>query len=173
MPRGLVIGCGVAGMATAIALRHAGIDAAIYEARPTGAEGKGAFLTIMANGLDALRAIDADHLVLDRSFVSRNVRMRSGHDHGLGVLTIPAPDPAHGPRTMRRADLYQVLSEEARRRGVTVEYGKRLARADQDRTARVAACFADGTQAEGDLLRAGDGYPTTSHLRWQLTHGHL
>lgn len=183
MPRGLVIGCGVAGMATAIALRHAGIDAAMYEARPTGAEGKGAFLTIMANGLDALRAIDADHLVLDRSFVSRNVRMRSGHDHGLGVLTIPAPDPAHGPRTMRRADLYQVLSEEARRRGVTVEYGKRLARADQDRTGRVTACFADGTQAEGDLLVGADGVhsatralidpraPAPAYAGWNIVFG--
>lgn len=116
MTKALVIGSGIAGMATAIALRHAGIDAAIYEARPASADGKGAFLTIMANGLDALRAVEADHLVLDHSFVSRQVRMRNGHDRGLGVLSIPAPAPERGPRTMRRADLYRVLSDEARRR---------------------------------------------------------
>ncbi|GAA3440496.1 FAD-dependent oxidoreductase [Kutzneria kofuensis] len=114
MSRVLVVGGGISGLTTAIALRHAGMNAAVYEAHPTGADGRGAFLTIMANGLDALRAIDAEHLVLDRSFASKEVRMLNGHDRRLGVLTIPSPDPEHGPRTMRRADLYRVLVVEER-----------------------------------------------------------
>jgi hypothetical protein len=58
--------------------------------------------------------------------------MRNRRDRGLGVLSIPAPGPERGPRTMRRADLYRVLSGQARRRGVVVEHGKRLVRAEQD-----------------------------------------
>ncbi|HEY3954204.1 MAG TPA: FAD-dependent monooxygenase [Streptosporangiaceae bacterium] len=162
MAKALVIGRGIAGMATAIALRQAGLDAAIYEARTAGAEGRGAFLTIMANGLDALRAIDADAPVLEHSFASRDVRMRTGQDRGLGVLTIPVPGPQRGPRTMRRADLYRVLSEEVRRRGVPVEHGKRLAHAEQDAAGRVTASFADGTRAEGDLLVGADGVHSTT-----------
>jgi FAD-dependent urate hydroxylase len=162
MTKALVIGCGVAGMATAIALRHADIDAAIYEAHPASADGKGAFLTIMANGLDALRAIDADRLVLDHSFASRDVHMRNGQDRGLGVLSIPAPDPERGPRTMRRADLYRALSDQARRRGVAVEHGKRLVRAEQDGADGVTAFFADGMKAGGDLLVGADGVHSTT-----------
>jgi 2-polyprenyl-6-methoxyphenol hydroxylase-like FAD-dependent oxidoreductase len=151
-PTALVIGGGVAGMASAIALRHAGIGATVYEAHPTGADGRGAFLTIMANGLDALRAVEADHLVLDNSFRSTEVRMRTGRDRGLGVLAIPSPDSAREPRTMRRADLYRVLADEARRRGAGIEYGKRLVDV-KDGT----ALFADGAEARGDLIIGADG----------------
>ncbi|AHH95736.1 FAD-dependent monooxygenase [Kutzneria albida] len=159
--KALVIGGGVAGMATAIALRHAGHDATVYEAYPTGADGKGAFLTIMANGLDALRAVDADHLVLDRSFVSRSVHMRNDRNRRLGVLSIPAPAPRLVPRTLRRSDLYRALANEARRRGAVVEHGRRLVDAKQDDTGLVTAFFDDSTQATGDLLVGADGVHST------------
>ncbi|MFC0548789.1 FAD-dependent monooxygenase [Kutzneria chonburiensis] len=160
MSRILVAGGGVAGLVTAIALRHAGFQVAVFEAHPTGADGKGAFLTIMANGLDALRAIDAEHLVLDRSFPSTAVRMRNGHDRPLGELAIPSPDPEHGPRTMRRADLYRALAEEARRRGVEIQHGKRLVGVRHHGT--VTAYFDDDTRIGGDLLVGADGVRSTT-----------
>jgi FAD-dependent urate hydroxylase len=183
MSKALVIGGGVAGLASAIALRHAGLDVAVYEAHATGAEGRGAFLTIMANGLDALRAVDAERPVLDDSFSSREVRMRNGHDRGLGVLTIPTPDPEHGPRTMRRADLYRGLRDEARRRGAVLEHGKRLVDVVEDGTEGVTACFADGTRAEGDVLVGADGVhsatrtlidpdaPKPAYTGWNIVFG--
>ena len=160
MSRILIIGGGVAGLTAAIALRHAGLPAAVYEAHPTGADDRGAFLTIMANGRDALRAIDAEHLVLQRSFAAREVRMRNNRDHRLGVLTIPAPDPDHGPRTMRRADLHRALADEARRRGVEIVHGKRLVGVRQHGT--VTAFFSDGTRTGGDLLIGADGVHSTT-----------
>ena len=63
------------------------------------------------------------------------------------------PMPA---RTVSRADLYQALRDEAVRRGVPIEYGKRLATAELTRDG-VRARFADGTAAEGDLLIGADG----------------
>ena len=163
MSRILVIGGGVAGLTTAIALRRAGREAAVYEAHPAGADGRGAFLTIMANGRDALRAIDAEHLVLERSFVSGEVHMRNNRDHQLGVLTIPAPDQEHGPRTMRRADLYRALADEARRRGVEIVHGKRLVGVRHHGS--VTAFFADDTRTGGDVLIGADGvYSTTRTL---------
>ncbi|EWM19419.1 FAD-dependent monooxygenase [Kutzneria sp. 744] len=160
MSRVLVVGGGIAGLTTAIALRHAGLEATVSEAHPIGADGKGAFLTIMANGLDALRAIEAEHLVLDRSFTSNEVRMRNGHDRRLGVLSIPSPDPEHGPRTIRRADLYRVLVEEARRRGVEIQHGKRLVGTRYHGS--VTAFFGDGTRLGGDLLIGADGVRSTT-----------
>ncbi|MGQ0774779.1 MAG: FAD-dependent monooxygenase [Pseudonocardiales bacterium] len=58
--------------------------------------------------------------------------------------------------TIRRADLYQVLNDEAVRRGVRIEHDKRLV--DAERTADgVIARFADGTEAAGSVLIGADG----------------
>lgn len=64
----LIIGGGIAGTTAALALQKAGIESAVYEAHPTGAEGIGSFLTLGSNGIDALRAIDADGPVLTVGF---------------------------------------------------------------------------------------------------------
>ncbi len=56
----LVIGGGIAGPAAAMALQKPGIDAVVYEARSTGADDTGLFLTIASNGIDALRVRGAD-----------------------------------------------------------------------------------------------------------------
>jgi 2-polyprenyl-6-methoxyphenol hydroxylase-like FAD-dependent oxidoreductase len=51
----LVIGGGIAGPVTALALRKAGIKPTIYEAYANQADGIGGALTVAPNGLDALR----------------------------------------------------------------------------------------------------------------------
>jgi 2-polyprenyl-6-methoxyphenol hydroxylase-like FAD-dependent oxidoreductase len=61
MRKALIIGGGVAGPVTAMALQRAGIDAVVYEAYPRTTEEVGSYLGLAANGLDALRAIDADN----------------------------------------------------------------------------------------------------------------
>jgi len=62
--------------------------------------------------------------------------------------------------TITRADLYGVLRDEAVRRGIRVEYGKRLVAAAPDRTG-VTATFADGDSARADLLVGADGLRST------------
>jgi 2-polyprenyl-6-methoxyphenol hydroxylase-like FAD-dependent oxidoreductase len=59
----LVIGGGVAGPVTAMALQKAGIDATLYEAYPTSADGIGVTLTLAPNGLAALGILGADDAV--------------------------------------------------------------------------------------------------------------
>ena len=51
----IVIGGGIAGPVTALALRKAGIDATVYEAYPTTADGIGGTLALAPNGVAALR----------------------------------------------------------------------------------------------------------------------
>ena len=53
----LVIGGGIAGPVAAMALRRAGIEASVYEAYPTPADGVGAGLSIASNGLAALGVV--------------------------------------------------------------------------------------------------------------------
>src|SRR5918998_296137 len=84
--KALIIGGGVAGPVAAMALQRAGIDSVIYEAHSGGAESAGAFLTFASNGLDALRAIDAEHLVRGMGFPTPLMSFQSGTGKYLGEV---------------------------------------------------------------------------------------
>ncbi len=154
--RALVIGGGVAGPVTAMALRQAGIDATVYEAYDRTADGVGAFLTLAVNGMAALRELGLDHLVRGKGFDTPTmVAEMDGRRLIEFSFGEPLPDGSHN-QTITRADLYGVLRDEAVRRGVPIEYGKRLVAAEPA-GGGVLATFADGTTAAGDLLIGADG----------------
>lgn len=157
----LIIGSGIAGPATAMALQKAGIDAVVHEAHPTGADGIGVFLTIGSNGVDALRVLGVDEPVLAAGFATPAITLRSGNGKRLGASRTghTLPDGTTS-QTIKRADLYRVLHEEALARGIRVEHGKRLVDA-QDTGEGVRAVFADGSEAVGDLLIGCDGVHST------------
>jgi FAD-dependent urate hydroxylase len=156
MTSALIIGGGVAGPVTAIALQKAGIDATVYEEYGRGADGVGAFLTLAVNGIAALGALDLHPLVRDKGFATTKMSIGMGGkplaEFGFGTAL---PDGT-GTLTLTRAELYGTLRDEAVRRGVRVEYGKRLVSATPTRDG-VTATFADGTTAHGDLLVGADG----------------
>ena len=166
----LIIGGGIAGAATAMALRKAGIRATVYEAYPADAEDVGAFLVLFPNGLEALRTIDAHGPVLAASFAASRIEMLSPSGEQVGVR--PASTGASvaggaplGTRTLKRAALWRALRDETVRRGVTVEYGKRFVSAETEPDGTVTARFADGTTAHGDVLVGADGlHSVTRHL---------
>ena len=155
--KALIVGGGVAGPVAAMALRQAGIDSVVCEAFAGGADDAGAFLTFASNGLDALRAIDAHHLVLSEGFPTPRMTIQSRSGKHLGDVHLGGmlPDGTVS-QTLKRADLYRVLRDEAIRRGARIEHGKRLVDA-QTTPDGVVARFEDGTEAEGDLLIGADG----------------
>jgi 2-polyprenyl-6-methoxyphenol hydroxylase-like FAD-dependent oxidoreductase len=153
----LIIGAGIAGPVTAMALAKAGIEATVYEAHPDTAEGAGTFLTIASNGIDALRAIGAAEPALAAGFPTPSIFLRGPAGKPLGTartgLTMPDGITSH---TLKRADLYRALYEEAIRRGIVIEHGKRLTAARQSGEG-VHAEFADGSDAGADVLIGADG----------------
>jgi FAD-dependent urate hydroxylase len=158
MTRVLIVGAGVAGPVTAMALQRAGIDAVIYEAHvPTTGEA-GSYLTVASNGIDALRAIGADAPVLAAGFPTPTNMLWSGSGRRLGVVSnggvLPDGTVAH---TIKRARLYRALHQQAADRGIALEYGRRLVRAEVTAGGEVVATFDDGTRAIGDLLVGADG----------------
>lgn len=157
----LVIGAGIAGPVAAMALRKAGIQATVYEAHPSGAERAGAFLTIASNGIDALRVIGADEPVLAAGFATPTISLRSTTGKRLGGartgLTLPDGTTSH---TLKRADLYHALYQQAVRHGITVQHGKRLASAQQTGEG-VHALFEDGSRVTADMLIGADGIWST------------
>lgn len=157
----LIAGGGIAGPVTAMALRKAGIDATVYEAYDRTADGVGAFLTLATNGLAALRVLDLHTVVRDLGFDTPTMSIGMG---GRPFATFGFGDPlpdGTATQTITRAALYTALRDEAVRRGVRIEYGKRLESASPTRDG-VVATFSDGSTAHGDLLVGADGLRSTT-----------
>jgi 2-polyprenyl-6-methoxyphenol hydroxylase-like FAD-dependent oxidoreductase len=155
--KALIIGCGIGGPVTAMALREVGIDAEIFEAYGQGAEDVGSFLNIASNGLAALRVLGAHKKVLATAIPTPRMVMWSGSGKRLGeVANGLRLDDGTVSHTVLRSDLYRTIRDEAAQRGIPISYGKRLISYD-DRGTDMVARFEDGTEATGDLLIACDG----------------
>jgi FAD-dependent urate hydroxylase len=140
-----------------MAMQKAGIPATVYEAHPQSAEGIGIFLTLASNGIDALRTIGADARALAAGFPTPGILLRSTTGKHLGTtrtgLSLPDATTSH---TMKRADLYQAIREEASARGIPIEHGKRLVDAVPAGDG-LKAVFQDGSDATGAMLIGADG----------------
>jgi 2-polyprenyl-6-methoxyphenol hydroxylase-like FAD-dependent oxidoreductase len=158
MRRVLIAGGGVAGPVTAMALQRAGSEAVVYEAHVPTSDEAGSYLTVATNGLDALRAIEADKPVLAAGFPTPTNVLLSGTGRRLGAVSnggrLADGTVSH---TIKRARLYRALHDEAADRGIRIEYGRRLVGAEVTAGGGVVAAFADGTRVSGDLLVGPDG----------------
>ena len=159
--RALIVGGGIAGSTTGIALVKAGIAAAIYESHERDAAGVGAWLTFASNGIDALSTLELGDAVGSCGFATTRMRMFNHTGRLLAEFPFGAPRPdGVQPHSVRRADLYRVLRDTAAERGVPVHYGKRLVGAGP-RGLGVRAFFADGTHTDADVLIGADGLRST------------
>ncbi|MEU2778350.1 FAD-dependent oxidoreductase [Streptomyces sp. NPDC007162] len=161
MTRILIIGGGIAGTASALALHKAGFDVEVYEAHPDTAEDIGAFLTLGSNGMRALAQIDATAEVTALGFPLTSIRLLD--DRGSQTahrLMGDAHDPLLNFRCLRRGELNAALQAKVARRGIAVRHSARLARLD-DHHDGVTAHFTDGSTATGDLLLGADGLNST------------
>ena len=156
--KALIIGAGVAGPVTAMALQQVGIESAIAESHQPSDGEIGSYLTVTANGLEALAEIGARELATKAGFATRRNIMWNEAGRRLASLpldsTLPASPAAH---TMKRSRLARVLQEEAIKRGIRIDYGRRLAVASIAADGRVQATFDDGSTAVADLLIGADG----------------
>lgn len=162
MREAVIIGGGIAGPVAAMALVKAGWTATVCEAYPAGADAVGSWLALQANGVDALAAVDAQHLVGDAGFPTRTMRFVNGRGQVLGTISNGNPLPDGTPSSLvRRSAFYLAVRDEAQARGVRMRYGARLvdARIEAD---GVAAVLADGSALHGDVLIGADGIRSTT-----------
>ena len=167
MTRVMIIGAGIGGSATALALHKAGFDVAVHEAHPETGEDIGAFLTLASNGMQALGQIDAAAPVAEVGFDLTSIRVLSEE----GAVLTKAPLGAHDDpltrfRCLRRSQLGAALRAEVTKRGIPIRHGARLASATEDADG-VTVSFTDGNTARGDLVIGADGL--NSKLRNLIT----
>ncbi|QFU92866.1 NAD(P)/FAD-dependent oxidoreductase [Amycolatopsis sp. YIM 10] len=160
-----IVGGGTGGLCLAHGLRRAGVEVAVYERSRSRTERlQGYRVHISPHGSQAL------HACLPPSLWERFVAT-AGQPGVFGFLTEqlrellvidgePEPDPARAHHSVSRITLHQVLSAELD--GI-LHYDKEFVRyTDGGRR----LCFADGTEAEADVLVGADG--ANSRVRAQF-----
>lgn len=157
--KAMIIGCGIAGPAMALALKKVGVQAIIYEAQATPDDQKGAFLGISPNGLNILKEyISLDEVLTD--YTPGKIRFFNARNKPIGVIDNAEQFSRYGSESvqLKRGLLNGSLRRAAQQEGIPIEFGKRLVSVTgHGGKGTVSACFADGSKAEGDLLIGCDG----------------
>jgi salicylate hydroxylase len=157
----LIVGAGIAGLTTGIALRRAGFDVIIFEQAPILSE-VGAGISLSQAALSVYRALDlatrieaAAQVTADMAFLHFRTgallagRMDWGDGSGDGAGPLAA-------RQIHRADLQAILIHGFVEAGGTLKLDHRLT-AIEGTDRRPVACFTNGARAQGDLVIGADG----------------
>ncbi|MGC4808585.1 FAD-dependent monooxygenase [Micromonospora sp. DT233] len=152
----IVIGGGIAGPVTALALHRAGIAATVHEAYPSTTDGVGGTLALAPNGVAALRLVGADEAVVAVATPIDRQVLAAGHRH----VALPGLAGVPPLRVVRRNALHQVLHDRAVAEGVPIVHGSRLIGV-RETAGEVTAVFADGSTASADVLIGADGIHST------------
>lgn len=150
MRKVIIIGSGVAGPATALALKKAGIASEIYEAYPGPGDAVGAFMGITPNGQDVLRTLGLYDTVLADGYETKGFHFTNSFGKSFG--TVPA-----NTITIKRGLLTKSLREAAEVAGIPIRWGKRLKDVQIMPEGGVTAYFEDGSSTVGDVVLACDG----------------
>jgi 2-polyprenyl-6-methoxyphenol hydroxylase-like FAD-dependent oxidoreductase len=154
VPRALIVGAGIGGLASAIALQRAGLDVAIVEQAAAIRE-IGAGISLWANAIGALDRLGLGTAVRAASLTYDNAGVRTSD--GTVLSTFDTAEMrrrlGHPIVVMHRADLLGALATAA---GQPIEFSKRCVRVRQESTAAVAD-LDDGSSVRADVLIGADG----------------
>ncbi|HZS05457.1 MAG TPA: FAD-dependent monooxygenase [Blastocatellia bacterium] len=153
--RAIIIGGGIGGLATAIALRRIGIEVAIYERAPAFGE-VGAGLTLWANAIRALRELGLAEPVIARGARVQRGALLDRRGRALSSSATGELEKLFGEPTIaiHRARLHEVML--AAIPEDCVRPGETCAGFEQDANG-VTARFESGHTDRADLLIGADG----------------
>ncbi len=155
----MIVGCGIAGPATALFLRRAGIPAVIFEGRDEPDDHAGAFLNLMPNGLRVLEILGLLEEVSRAGHATNTFSFMTESGSKIGELDLDdVPSPSRFKSVLiQRGLLNKILREAAHRSGISVTFGKRLIDLTERTHDGVEVRFEDGTSARGPALIGCDG----------------
>lgn len=152
--KAIIIGAGIGGLMTAIALEKQGIEVEIYE-QASQISAVGAGLTLWANAIAVFKALGMSEALMNLGAFEGQGAIRSSR----GITLTAASVNQHGKRDsiasiiVHRADLHKLL--EANFHG-SVQLGHKVTHYSQT-SQGVTVHFENNASAEGDVLIAADG----------------
>ncbi|WP_279483051.1 FAD-dependent oxidoreductase [Aureimonas sp. SK2] len=169
MPGAIVVGAGIAGLTTALALASRGWSVRVHE-RADGLDPVGAGIQLSPNALDVLDRLGV--AIGSVGVAADSVVLRDGPS-GRRIATVPVESSdGRGYRVLHRADLQRVLLDAVRSApGIAMHLGRTFASLG-DGSSGIRAVFetaAGPVHDEADLLIAADGVRSAvaSHFRLQ------
>ncbi|MDX5422872.1 MAG: FAD-dependent monooxygenase, partial [Hymenobacteraceae bacterium] len=162
--KAIIIGGGIGGLCTAIALQKTGIEAVVYEAAPV-LKPVGAGVGLAANAMQGLQRLGVADEVAPRGKELTALTMLDEYGKIISNQNTQPLNERYGISNfvIHRADLHEVLQNHLK--PDTLLLGKRCERIQQAGK-QVQARFTDGTEVTADLLIAADGI--NSVVRQQL-----
>lgn len=163
VPRALIVGAGIAGLAAAGAIRRIGWDVDLVEQR-TDFVAAGTGLFFPANGVRAMAALGVMDVLVSRGAAITRLRLRSADGAVEGVADLGQVWPGVGPSVA----IHRALAHEALRAAAMTPVRMDTGLAGLTLTdGTVEAVLGDGSTARYDLLVGADGADSTvRRLTW-------
>ncbi|MBU6952991.1 FAD-dependent oxidoreductase [Hahella sp. HN01] len=165
-----ILGGGVAGVSTAIALTQKGFDVAIYERRSAPTD-VGAGIVIWPNAAYVLDQLDVLNDMAALSGRPTHMRRLSLHGEELGSMDILDINRRMGYPSLSvlRRDLQRVLLAKLDALGFEIRYGHAVADIEQEGRDRSCIRFGNGAQAMADVVIGAEGRMDSPSRRY--VHG--
>lgn len=157
---GIIIGGGIGGFATALALEQRGITCSIYEQAPEIRE-VGAGLVLSPNAMQVLNWLGLSHEVLQVGWNITKGNLTNAVGNLAQFIDVHAFSRkyGYGMVVVHRGKLQQLLANQLKYSPVFT--GKKLTKLTQLND-RVQVLFGDGTTAEADFVIGADGIRSTT-----------
>lgn len=152
----VIVGGGIAGFATAVALHRAGADPTVLERTAGFADDVGSWLQVASNGVAALRELGLGAAVSAIGVPTPRLQTFDPRGRLTADLPLGLQDDGATTRSLDRADLYRLLRTEVQRRGITIVTGARVLSA-VDEGNRASVLTETSERFTADVVIGADG----------------
>lgn len=162
-PRAIIIGAGIGGLSTALALQKIGYAVDVFERAPA-LKVVGAGISLWPNAIKALDQLDVGERIRTLGMREGSGGIHNAKGAALFALDVHESEQRFGAPTIviHRSDLSQILLDPYTG---ALHLGKVFSACDE-RTTEITAQFTDGSEASGDLLICADGIHSVLRQSW-------
>ena len=153
-----ILGAGIGGLTTAIALKKKGFDVEVYERHESRSD-IGAGIICWPNASFVLNELGMLDDIALQSGMPVNMRRLSNEDKDLGVLNILKLNEimGHLSFSILRKDLMKTLESHLFKHGIKVKYGKTIEKLVSDPSGSTSIHFEHGAIHHADIIVGADG----------------
>ncbi|MED1479094.1 NAD(P)/FAD-dependent oxidoreductase [Bacillus altitudinis] len=153
----IIIGSGVAGLATSLFLKKAGMESTIYESRSDEELETGAGFLLSPNGVKILDGIGCKNEVIANANVIKKIQQINSENEVEATFHHYSEKYYDAPLlNVMRDQIIKSLLKEVHRQGIEVKYNKKLISITQHPHS-VQVLFEDETVITGDIVIGADG----------------